>query len=607
MNIYETVPAAHIKRSKFHWKKERYQTQDPGAIVPMFWRECLPGDIWKIKQSNFIRTMPLSAPCLTPIRYYSEFWFFPTRCLMQKYYPDVVDAWATFIFGGPAGDGKNEAGQTPTLPIWIPNKSNVRLAGTNVQNGVQSHKRGNADAKGSLWDYFGLPVNQGYHDLDDNGQKTVNGQVQSFLDYCPLMFAKIAYNWLWNEFKRNENIEPSVPLDSDDVQFCKWKKDRYTSALPFQQRGGDVGIPVTGLGSITFTNDLTIPENALQLDADASVVARIPNTFTQFPVQGITVKEGPNTPNRVDLVQIYGIDWNNMSPDQRTEYWLKAYGGAHGTVSKDVLNATVPRIDESRAIAGNISDLRLAIQTQKFLERAARGGVRYIEGLKSFFGTSPSTDVLNLPHFIGGMKQNIIVNEVLQTSQTTQGQDGSPQGNMAGRGISAAGENIGVLSCKEHGYILGICWIKPDLYYSSQGMKKEWTRRSRWDYYWPMFAHLSEQPIKRSELFASPATMTPAQMGDGSEGLGMYTGIYNEYRSSENEICGDMRDTFKYWHLAREFSSAPELNSDFITCFPRKDIFAVQDVDEFIVDSLLDIEVYRPMPVEAVPGLMDHF
>lgn len=606
MNIYNTVPAAHIKRSKFHWKKERYQTQDFGAIVPMFWRECLPGDIWKIKQSNFIRTMPLVAPCLTPIRYYSEFWFFPTRCLMQKYYPEVVDAWATFIFGGPNGDGKNEAGQTPTLPIWIPNKSNVRLAGTNVVNGVQFHKTGNADAKGSLWDYFGLPVNQGYHDLDNNGEKTVGGQVQSFLDYCPLMFAKIAYNWLWNEFKRNENVESSVALDSDDVQFCKWKKDRYTSSLPFQQRGGDVGIPVSGLGSITFSNDLSLVSDVDGLKIDPITTGL---TLKDYPsvqtLLGSLRSPSQGDPNGVNNTSFYP----GPGPDQGSTYSDRVLvnGLVNGTIKKELLNSTVPRIDESRAIAGNISDLRLAIQTQKFLERAARGGVRYIEGLKSFFGTSPSTDVLNLPHFIGGMKQNIIVNEVLQTSQTTQGVDGSPQGNMAGRGISAAGENIGVLSCKEHGYILGICWIKPDLYYSAQGMKKEWIRRSRWDYYWPMFAHLSEQPIMRSELFASPATMTPDQMGKGSAGLGMYTGIYNEYRSSENEICGDMRDTFKYWHLAREFFVPPELNSDFITCFPRKDIFAVQNVDEFIVDSLLDIEVYRPMPVEAVPGLMDHF
>lgn len=241
-------------------------------------------------------------------------------------------------------------------------------------------------------------------------------------------------------------------------------------------------------------------------------------------------------------------------------------------------------------------------QTQKWLERAARGGVRYIEGLLSFFGTSPRMEVLQLPVFLGGMKQNVIINEVLQTSETKE----TPQGNIAGRGISAAGDNIFSFTAREHGYILGICWIKPDLYYSSQGIPREMLRRSRYDFYWPQFAHLSEQPIYKAELLADLNTMSPIQLGEGSEGVFGYTGIYNEYRTAENEVCGEMRDTFDYWHLARKFEKSPELGADFINCMPRKDVFAVQDEDTMLLDILFDCKIWRPMPIEATPGLIDH-
>lgn len=585
VDIYKSVPAAHLKRSMFHWKTERNQTQDWAAIVPFFIREGLPGDIWKLNLSTFIRVQPMVAAPFTPMRFYAQFWFCPTRVLMQKLYPEIVDAWATFIFGGPNGDGKNEAGQTPTLPLWVPNASNVKLAGIDVSGGVQSRKTGNADAVGSLWDYCGLPVNQGYHGLDNDG---VDANNQDFSAWLPLAFPKIMYNLIWNEFFRNENLEASVDLMSDDVQLTKWKHDYFTSSLPFQQRGAPVALPITGIGGISFNDPLSVSVGKVNVGVEWPSDPSVQNPVSLNFAGGTVVPAG---------IQVNGI------AQPAGNYVLKAWSST-ATSTPEQLEATNPVVDFSQASTFTVSDMRLAFQTQKWLERAARGGVRYIEGLKSFFGTSPNNDALQLPVFIGGMKQNIIVNEVLQNSETT---NSSPQGNIAGRGISAGGDNIGTFHCREHGWIMGLCWIRPDLYYMSQGIHRELLRRSKYDYYWPQFAHLSERPIYKAELFASPSSMTPAQMGAGSEGLFGYTGMYNEYRSSHNEIAGEMRSTFDYWHVARKFTSAPELGADFITCFPRKDIFAVQDEDEFLLDILTDVKVYRPMPVESNPGLIDHF
>ena len=243
----------------------------------------------------------------------------------------------------------------------------------------------------------------------------------------------------------------------------------------------------------------------------------------------------------------------------------------------------------------DVADLRQVVQIKNGWN-VARGGVRYTEFLRSMFGVSPRDDRLQRPEYFGGSKSPVIVSEVLQTSSTDAT---TPQANMAGHGISVQHQYAGKYHCQEYGLVMGLLSILPKPMYQ-QGINRQWLRPTRYDYYFREFANLSEQAIERSEIYYAATEAS-------NKTLFGFQGRYNEMRQKDNMVVGEMRSTFDYWHLGREFSSAPALNETFITCVPRKDIFAVPSVPGFLINWGNRIKALRPMPVEPVPGLMDHF
>jgi hypothetical protein len=265
-----------------------------------------------------------------------------------------------------------------------------------------------------------------------------------------------------------------------------------------------------------------------------------------------------------------------------------------------------------------VSDLRLAFQTQKWLERNARAGTRYTEFLRSHFGVSPTDARLDRPEYIGGTKMPVIVSEVLQTSQTnssTSTKGASILGTMGGHGLAADGQYAGSCNVQEYGIIVGLLSVMPKPSYQD-GINRQWLRRLPTDFYFPEFARLSEQAIKQVEIFAGFGS------ADDTRTFG-YTGQYDEMRIKNDMVCSEMRklaptpsfpngrDQLSYWNLTRHFlkggDDIPQLNSEFITCVPRKDIFLVQDVPGLIVNCQNIIRAVRPMPALAEPGLIDHF
>ena len=406
---------------------------------------------------------------------------------------------------------------------------------------------------GTLWDYLGFPL------VQPQGR-------------YPLAFPKKAYFSIWNEYYRDETLQAKLDIETLDMispgaikQRC-WEKDYFTSALPWQQRGTAPSLPISGTTQAVFNFG---PGGIGVLPVDYNF------NGTNYPLQANNDASG----------NVSGFKITNP-PGAATNRPL------YTTLNNTILANSV---DLSAATTFDVADLRLVFQIQKWMERNARGGARYTEFLRSHFAVSPRDDRLQRPEYIGGSKSPVIISEVLQTSEPTAS---SPQANMAGHGISVNQSFCANYRATEYGLIMGIMSIMPRSAYS-QGIDRQWLRQTKYDFYFPEFANLSEQAIERCEIYASNSESE-------NKTLFGYQGRYDELRFKRNQVCGLMRTSLNYWHLGREFASPPLLNSAFVECNPSKRIFAIQDEPGLIVNFGNLIKAIRPMPVQSNPGLLDH-
>jgi hypothetical protein len=255
--------------------------------------------------------------------------------------------------------------------------------------------------------------------------------------------------------------------------------------------------------------------------------------------------------------------------------------------------------DLTDATAATINELREAFQIQRLLERDARGGTRYTEILQSHFGVTSPDARLQRPEYLGGSKTEINLQPIPQTGSTDST---SPQGNLAAIGTASSRGGFSK-SFVEHGVIIGMACVFADLTYQ-QGINRMWSRRDRWDFYWPSLAHLGEQNILNQEIYYQNTSADSQTFG--------YQERWAEYRYKPSQITGKMRSnatgTLDVWHLAQDFSSLPALNSSFIEENPPIDrVIAVTDEPQFIWDWYFDLKCTRAMPIYSVPGLIDHF
>jgi hypothetical protein len=385
-------------------------------------------------------------------------------------------------------------------------------------------------------DYMGIPS-------PDNG-----GQEQRI---NALPFA--AYQCIYNEYYRDQNLIAPVDYKLKDASNTNtwaeankwyqlrnraWEHDYFTAALPFAQKGPAVDIP---LGSVS---------------GEAEV-------FVNNASAGTTLDGAP-----------YDISVDNNSSSLPI--------GA---------NQLFASADSMEVQPTTINELRRAFRLQEWLEKNARGGTRYIENILAHFGVKSSDARLQRPEYITGVKSPVVVSEVLQSGQS----DTTPQGNMAGHGISVSSGRTGSYSCEEHGYIIGIMSVMPKTAYQ-QGIPKTYLKNDPLDYFWPSFAHIGEQPVTVNELFAYTAN---------AEDTFGYVPRYAEYKYMPSRVAGDFRTSLDYWHLGRIFDTEPALNQEFIECTPQDNtrIFAVEDPDaqKLYCHVLNKIKAVRPMPKYGTP------
>lgn len=418
-----------------------------------------------------------------------------------------------------------------------------------------------------LWNYFGIaPI----------GTDSVSYSVSA------LPFR--AYGLIFNEWYRDQNLRAKFGVPTDDgpdagtweiAPFNRGKRhDYFTSCLPWPQKGDPVAI---GIGGV-------VPILGIGVSGSSGNSVGVTRTYTQ--TDGTTF----GSPN--DLFWEEGLSFSG-SPDQH----IGILDG--GVIVAD--NVPNIRADLSDATSVTINQLREAFQIQKLLERDARGGTRYIELILSHFGVKSSDARLQRPEYLGGSSTRVNINPVASTVST----EDTPQGNLAAVG-SVFGEAGWQKSFEEHGIVIGIASARADITYQ-QGIERMWSRQTRYDFYWPAFSHLGEQPVYVKELYyqgSGAPTINDAVFG--------YQERYAEYRYKPSIITGIFNSNttapLDTWHLGEKFENLPLLNDEFITTPPPIDrVIAVPSEPHFIADFYFKLTCERPMPVYAVPGMIDHF
>lgn len=409
----------------------------------------------------------------------------------------------------------------------------------------------NGTGSGSLWDYFGFPVISKIIPINDR----------------PLDFLWRAYWFIWNEYFRDENLMD--PVNYKDLDFLAndtggyihkparvcWGRDYFTSVLPFQQRGTPVAIPVVSSGiSVDFGQNI---------NNDASWQTVLSNPLMQSIV--VPAETDPNSKNSKFASHFH---LNDIS-------------------------------------AADVSELRFMFQVQKFMERSARAGNRYTEFLRANFGVSPRDERLQRPEFIGGTRSPILIQQVLQTSQTNG--ETTPIATKYGQGMTADSNYSGKYYATEYGVYMPLFVIRPKTSYC-QGINRQWIKDTSFDFFNPLFQNLSEQEVFEEEIYASDETHNESKTGNRD--IFGFQGRYNEMRHNQNLLTGLMRGdkTYSYWNLGRWFPSAPKLNATFLSCNPSKRGFIVTDASMpgFVLHIGHKIKALRPLVYMAEPGLIDH-
>lgn len=542
---YSEIPVPKVKKSKFNLSHMNRTTGKFGQIMPVLCQDVVPGEHWRWDGKIMLRLAPLLSPVMSRLRVYLRAFFVASRTLNSGF--------KEYIYGG--ADGLT----TETRQFF--RADTVLIAGHALGQTAFEARFGES----SLWDHLGLPP------VAWNASSAVY-VAQTRLVAEPFL----AYAQIWQYYFKDQNVDTDDvmeaaiaggQIDTTDflndysvLRYVAWSKDRFTSALPWPQRGADVLLPVEGIASGSDIEYLA-SSNVFQADGDP-----------------------------VGTVQL-----NNVSKSLQTSLQSDANTGG-----------SIQNID-TITFANNsitINDFRVAVVVQQWLEANARAGARYNEGTLMHYGTVVPDYRIDQPEYIGGGMEVVNFSEVVAPNWSSDGVDDIPAGNMAGHGIAVGGSSRFGYRCPEHGWIMVLAYCVPDADYM-QGLDKMWTKTDRYDFATPEFGHLGEQAILKQELYwdaTDDGTVNEAEFG--------YQRQYYEYVTIPNKVSGAFRSSLKFWTLVRDFDEeaslgAPSLDTDFIYASSVSDrIFAVQDGSDYLwMQVLHNISAIRPVPYYSVPGI----
>lgn len=514
-HLFSLAPTIDRPRSMFKCPFRHTTTFDSGYLIPIYADEVLPGDSFNLNMSSLVRFNTPLLPLMDNVKIDFQFFFVPNRLLWTN--------WQKFC-GEQTDPGDSIDYTVPT-----------------VSTAAGGH------AIGSLYDYFGVPT--GVH---------------------PLSIANLharAYNLIWNEWYRSQDLQDSVTVDTGDgpdtatdyVLLRRGKRfDYFTSCLPNPQKGDAVSVPL--------------------------------GTYAPVVTDGSNMQFVGDTSSQTGALRAIGTDGALRIGDQNSGW----------TVDEHLeYNDVGLRADLSDASSSTINEWREAFQIQRFLERDSRSGTRYVEILKAHFGVDSPDARLQRPEYLGGGSTDVNFVAVANTSDTTN----AKQGDLAAIGLQV-GSGIGFTKTfVEHGVILGLASVRADLTYQ-QGLNRMWSRSTRYDFAWPEFAHLGEQAVLSKEIYCDGTS--------GDDNVFGYQERYSEYKYKPSIITGKMRssdpNSLDAYHLSQDFASRPTLNSIFIQETPPiSRVVAVDTEPEFRGDFNFDVIKTRCLPMYAVPGMIDHF
>ena len=547
---FSQLPKADIQRSRFDRSSSVKTTFNVGDIIPFYVDEVLQGDTFDIKTSKVVRMQSLVTPIMDNIYLDTYFFFVPNRLTWEH--------WQEF-------NGEN------TQSAWIPT-TEYQVPQLTAPSGGWSI--------GTIADYMGIPT----------GVANLSVNALPFRAYALIMDGwfrdqnlsdplNIPVNDVTQSGSNGSNYITDIALGGMPFKAAKYH-DYFTSCLPSPQKGPDVLLPLGSQAPV-----ITLPTSEMN--------------WPSSPVPGLALGNQKGSGGDYGISAMSGFNMNVSSQGNADGTFSPTASGMSG-IGMIPLNLAA---DLSQATSSTINQLRLAFQVQKLYEKDARGGTRYIEILKSHFGVTSPDSRLQRPEYLGGNRIPININQVLQTSQTS---DQSPQGNPVGQSLTTDTHRDFVKSFVEHGFVIGVMVARYDHTYQ-QGLERFWSRKDRFDYYWPVFANIGEQAVKNREIYAQGTETDDEVFG--------YQEAWADYRYKPNRVSGEMRSaapqSLDVWHLADDYESQPYLSDGWI----REDKATVDRVlavssnnsAQLFCDIYINNRTTRPMPVYSIPGLIDHF